>query len=283
MLTVVSLEIGLLIATGTTSVLTLALGGVYHGGRHNTSGHSNDGVTKNHDDAREKASNEGDRGDVAIANRSERDNRPIDTGADVCKLCARLSSLNHKHECAQNSDEDEDKKEINKYLTEAEFNALHEEITFVDKREELEHPKNADESENTQDEEIACAGQWWDEGEVERQGGQEVDDAKETEGILLARRRTIETQDVLEGKEACENIFEDGKHILEPAHHYRFCLDECNEETEHNGHHHYDVKSLAHGRVSIEHDVIETWLIFKKSYELFHGCKGKEKIEELKD
>jgi hypothetical protein len=50
MLAVVGFEVGLFVATWTASIFSLALGSVYHGGRHDTCGHSYDGVTKYHDE-----------------------------------------------------------------------------------------------------------------------------------------------------------------------------------------------------------------------------------------
>ena len=116
MLAVVGFEVGLFVATWTASIFSLALGSVYHGGRHDTCGDSDDGITQNHDDAGKEASYEGDRCDVAISNGGHRDDSPIDAGAQIRELCARLTSLNHEHECAQNGDEDEDEEEIDEYL-----------------------------------------------------------------------------------------------------------------------------------------------------------------------
>ena len=164
MLAVVGFEVGLLVTTRTASVLSFALGGVYHGGRYDACGHSNNGVTKYHDDAREETSQDGDRGDVAIPNCGERNDSPIDAGADVSELRVGVSSFDHKHECAENDDKDEDEEEIDEYLAETEFDALHEEVALIDEGEKLEHPEDADESEYTQDEKVTCAGQGWNEG-----------------------------------------------------------------------------------------------------------------------
>ena len=185
-LAVVGFEVSLLVTTGTTSVLALALSGVYHGGRDDTGWNSDDGVAKNHHNAREEPSDKSNGCDVAIAYGGESDDGPVDAGAYVGELGARLTSLDHIHQCAKNGDKYEDKKKINRYLLEAEPDTLHKEVAFVDEREELKHSEDANETEHTQDEEIARGGQHGDEGEIERQGGEQVDNAEEAQSIFLA-------------------------------------------------------------------------------------------------
>ena len=153
---VVGFEVGFLVATGATAVLSLALGLVNHGGGDDTCRHSDDGVTQYHDERGKEATDEGDWGDVTITDGGEGDNRPIDAGADICELGARLVSFDHKHQGSHDGDEDENEEEIDEYLPETELDALKEKMTFIDESEELEHAENADESEDTQDEEIAC-------------------------------------------------------------------------------------------------------------------------------
>ena len=167
MLAVVGFEVGFLVATRTTTILSLTLGLVNHGGRYDTGGHSDDGVTQNHDEGGEEASNDRDRSDVAITDGGEGDNRPVDASANVGELGTRLCSLNHKHQCSHDGDEDEHKEEIDKYLPDTEFDALKQQVTFVDKGEELEHAEDADKSEHPEDEEVACGGEVRNEGEIE--------------------------------------------------------------------------------------------------------------------
>ena len=167
MLAVVGFEVGFLVAARTTTILSLAFGLVNHGGRHDTGGHSDDGVTENHDEGGEKASNDRDRSDVAITDGGEGDNRPVYAGSDVGELSARLCSLNHKHQRSHNGDKDEHKEEIDEYLPDTELDALKQQMAFVDKGEELEHAEDADKSEHPEDEEVACRGKVRNEGEIE--------------------------------------------------------------------------------------------------------------------
>ena len=273
MLAIVGLEVCFLVASRTASILAFALGLVNHRGRNNTCRNSDDGVTKNHDDAGQKASNNSDRGDVTITDGSEGNNRPIDAGADVGELRTWLCSFYNEHERANDGDEDEDKGKIDEYLAETQTDALHQEVAFVDEGEELEHTEDTDESEHTQNEEIACRREARDEGEVERQGRQKVNDAKETEGVAFGMWRTVKSENVFDGKEEGKNILHHSEHVLETSHHGRFGLDECHYQTENNRHHHRDVECLARLRVGIEHDIVEAWLIFEQCYKLFHGAK----------
>ena len=156
MLAVVGFEVCFLVAAGAASVLSLLLGLVYHGGRHDAGGDCDDGVAQYHDHAGEETPDKGDGSDVAITHRGEGDDCPVDAGADVGELCVRLSSFHHEHEGADDGDENEDEEEIDKYLTETQADTLEKKITLVDKGKELEHTENAQETENSQDEEVAC-------------------------------------------------------------------------------------------------------------------------------
>ena len=153
---VVGFEVGFLVATGATAVLSLAFGFVNHGGGDDTCRHSDDRVTQNHDEGGKEATDEGYRGDVTITDGGEGDDCPIDAGADICELGARLVSFDHKHQGSHDGDKDENEEEIDEYLPETELDALKEKMTFIDECEELEHAEDTDESEDTQDEEIAC-------------------------------------------------------------------------------------------------------------------------------
>ena len=188
MLAVIGFEVCFFVASRATSVLSLTFGLVYHGGRHNTCGDSDDSVAKNHDDAGKKTSHEGDRGDVTITNSSKGDNRPVDAGADVCELRVGLVSLDDEHECTDDGNEDEDEEKIDKYLLETHTDALEKKIAFVDEREELEHSENTQKSEHTQDEKVACRRKARDEGKIKRQGRHKVDNTKKTESIVLGTR-----------------------------------------------------------------------------------------------
>lgn len=278
MLAVVGFEVGFFVAARAATVLALAFGLVYHGGRHDTCGDSDDGITQNHDDAGKEASYEGDRCDVAIADGCEGDNRPVDAGADVRELRAWLVSLDDEHESSDDGNEDEDEEEIDEYLTETQADTLQEQVALVDEGEELEHTEDTYESEHTQDKEVACRRETWNEGKIERQGRQKVDDTKETEGIVLGARRAVKSKDVLDGEEEGENILQYGKHVLETSHHRWFGLDERDNEAEDDGNHHRDVECLTRLGVGIEHDIVEALLVFEQCYKLFHGCKVSKKF-----
>ena len=260
---VVGFEVGFLVATGATAVLSLAFGFVNHGGGDDTCRHSDDRVTQNHDEGGKEATDKGYRSDVAITDGGEGDNRPIDAGADVGELGIGLVSFDHKHQGSHDGDEDENEEEIDEYLPETELDALKEKMTFSDESEELEHAEDADESEDSQDEEVACGREVRNEGEIEGQCRHEVDDAEETEGIIFGSWGAVESENVLDGEEEGEDIFHDGEHILETSHDCGFCLDEGNNETENNRHHHDDIEHLARLCIGIKYDVVEAWLIFE--------------------
>ena len=167
---------------------------------------------------------------------------------------------------------------IDEYLTETQADTLQEQVALVDEGEELEHTEDTYESEHTQDEEVACRRETWDEGKIERQGRQKVDDTKETESIVLGARRAVKSKDVLDGEEEGENVLQYGKHVLETSHHRWFGLDERDNEAEDDGNHHRDVECLTRLGVGIEHDIVEALLVFEQCYKLFHGCKVSKKF-----
>ena len=263
MLAVVGSEVGLLVAAGTTSVLALAFGLVNHGGRHDTRRHSNDGVTEYHDDARKEATDECDGRDVAITHGSEGNNRPIDAGADVGELSAGLPTFDDEHKGAEDGDKNEHKQEVNEYLTKTEPHALQEQIPLVDEGEELEHTEDTDESEHPEDEEITCTGEIGNEGQIERQCRQKVDNTKETERIPLTARRTIEAQQILDGEEESEDVLKNREHVFEASHDFRLGFNEGDQQAEDNGNHDRNVECLACRRVGIGDDIVEPWLVFQ--------------------
>ena len=178
-------------------------------------------------------------------------------------MCAWLPSFNHKHQSSDDGDEYEHKEKIDKYLAETQTNTLKKQMPFVDEGKELEHAENAQETEHSQDEEVACRGEAGNERKIERQGCHEVYDAKETEGVVLGTWRTVESEDVLDGEEEGEDILHDGEHILETPHDCRLGLNECDNEAKDDGNHDGDVKCLACLGVRIEHDIIEAFFVFE--------------------
>lgn len=174
-----------------------------------------------------------------------------------------MCSFDDEHERTDDGDKNEDEEKIDKYLLEAHTDALEEQITFVDEREELEHSENTQKSEDTQDEKVACRGEARNEGKIERQGRHKVDNTKKTEGIVLGARRTIKSEDVLNGEEEGEDILQNREHIFKTSHDCWFRLDERHNEAEDDSNHHSYVEHLARLRVGIEHDIIEAWLIFE--------------------
>lgn len=175
----------------------------------------NDGVAENHDGAGEEAAKDGGRGDVAIANGGEGDDCPVDAGWNVGELSVWFITFDHVHEGAEYNHEDDHKEEIDSYLSHALLDALQEEIAFVDEGEEAKHTEDSNESEGSENEEIASACQEWYEREVERQGCQEVNNAKEAERILLWLWRAVYAQEILESEDECEFILDDEKRVLE--------------------------------------------------------------------
>lgn len=273
MLAVVGFGVGLFLASGASSALAPLLGLVYHGGRHDACGDSDDGVAEYHDKAGEQASDEGDGGDVAVADGGEGDDGPVDAGADVGEVGARTTALDDEHQRAEDDNQNDDEEKVNEYLFQTQTDALQEKVPLVDEAEQLEHSEDAYESEGAQNKEIACAGQLGDEGQVERKGGEQVDDAEETERVALGFWGAVEAQQVFDGEEEGQHVLENGQRILEAANDSGTGFNESDQQTEDDGCHDSDVKCLPCWGVGVGHDVVEAWLVLQKFNESFHVAK----------
>lgn len=137
---------------------------VYHRGTDNTCWHSDDGVAQNHDGTGKEAAEDCDRGDVAIAHSGESDDSPINARWDVGELSVWLIAFNHIHQGAENHHQYYHKQEIHSNLSQTLPYALQEQETLIDEGKEPQHTEDADESERSQDEEVASAGEERNEG-----------------------------------------------------------------------------------------------------------------------
>ena len=88
----------------------------HHCSRNNTRWNRNDRIPDQHHTSRDKTSDRSNRGNISIADRSHRNNRPINTIGNVIELGIRLCPLDHEHDRSDRSNQDQDKKEEYEYL-----------------------------------------------------------------------------------------------------------------------------------------------------------------------
>ena len=212
-------------------------------GADDTRGHSDDGVTEEHDEGGEEASHESDGGDVTITHRRHGHDGPIDAGADVGKVRARLTLFANIHEGTEASDEYEHEDEINQYLLQAFAQRLHEQITFVDEGEQLEHAEDANQSEGTEQDEVACSRD--DEKDVGWECSEKVNDAEERKDVAAFVGRAIDASDVFQREKRGKHVFKDSERFLDSGIQRRIALNKNEWQAEHNRYHDGDVEDFA--------------------------------------
>ena len=208
----VALLVYLLATARTTSVPHGLLRFVDDCGCHDACWNSDDGVTKEHDDGRKDFTEERDGSDIAVANCGKRDDGPIDAGGEVGELRAGESSFHHEHECAKATHEHDDEEEKHKDAVEAFLDGNEQEIAFVDELEKLENAEYTEETQGTELADVACSRE--KPNDVERNGGEEIHDAEETEDVAALAWRAPNANNVLHREDKREDVFNDCENAL---------------------------------------------------------------------
>ena len=174
--------------------------------RHDARGDSNDGITQQHHHRREEFPQRSHRRHVAKSHSGHRHDGVIDRSAQVGELRVRCVALYNVHQCADAGDQDEDKEEIDQNLVETPAQRFQEEVALIEEAEEAKHAKHANEPYGAKQKHIARSGE--DERQIGRKGGDEVDDAKETQGISHGTSRAIETCRIVEGEDHGKDVLQ---------------------------------------------------------------------------
>ena len=141
--------------------------------------HGDDGVTKQHNECREQPADGCYWRNVAITHRRHCHDGPIDGCAQIGEGCPWSAGLNHEHQRAQTSDQDQYEQEIDGDLGETPPERTQQEVAFVDIVEQFEDAEDAYETERSEQDHIPCVGE--EIGEIRRHDGQQVDDAEEAQ------------------------------------------------------------------------------------------------------
>lgn len=174
--------------------------------RHDARGDSNDGITQQHHHRREEFPRRSHRSDVAKAHSGHRHDGIINRSAQVGELCVGCVALYNVHQCADAGDQDEDKEKKDQNLVETPAEGFQEEVALIEEAEEAKHAKHANEPDGAKQKHIARSGE--DERQIGRKGGDEVDDAKETQGVLHGTSRAIETCRIVEGEDHGKDVLQ---------------------------------------------------------------------------
>ena len=176
------------------------------GGSNNTGGDGDDRITQQHHHRREEFPRRGHRRHVAKAHSGHRHDGIINRSAQIRELCVRCISLHDVHQCADAGNQDEDKEKIDQNLVETPAQRFQEKITFIEKTEQAEHTKHANEPDGAKQKHIARS--WEDERQIRWSGRDETDDAEEAERIFSPRWRAIESCHVVEGEDYGKEVFQ---------------------------------------------------------------------------
>ena len=208
----VALFVDFLATARAASVLHGFLRFVDDGGGYDACWDGDDGVTEKHDDGRKDFTEERHGSDIAIANRGERDDSPVDAGGEVSELRAGESSFHHIHECADAAHEHDDEEEKHKDAVEAFLDGNEQEIAFVDELEKLENAEYTEQAQGAELADVACSREKPD--YVERNGGKEIHDAEEAEDVAALAWRAPNANNVLHREDEREDVFNDGEYVL---------------------------------------------------------------------
>lgn len=283
MTAIVVIFIYLLIAAGTTTVDDRVFGDIDDIGRDNTSRNSDDGVTKNHDDAGEELTETSGRGDVTIAYGSKGDDGPIDALRYARKLRARDITLNDIHQHAEDANKNNDEEEIYEYARDTPADAFKQKVAFVDVREELEDTEYAYQAERTEDAQIAQLRH--ENTQQHRPCGNKVNDAEEAHGVFALRLTAISPQHIFHTEEERQEELQTDDYGLDDAHDRdvtgeemfkgvvfddKDTLKALKDEAEHHGTEDAYIHFLGPHGVVAEEDIIESSFIVEDVEESFH-------------
>lgn len=174
--------------------------------RHDARGDSNDGITQQHHHRREEFPRRSHRSDVAKAHSGHRNDGIINRSAQIGELRVGCVALYNVHQCADAGDQDEDKEKKDQNLVETPAEGFQEEVALIEEAEEAKHAKYANEPYGAKQKHIARSGE--NERQIGRKGGDEVDDAKETQCILHGTSRAIETCRIVEGEDHGKDVLQ---------------------------------------------------------------------------
>lgn len=208
----VALFVYLLATARAASVLHGFLRFVDDSGGYDACWDGDDGVTEKHDDGRKDFTEERDGSDIAITNRGERDDSPVDAGGEVRELRTGESSFHHVHESTETAHEHDDEKEKHKDAVEAFLDGNEQQIAFVDELEKLENTEHTEQAQGTELADVACSREKPD--DVERNGGEEIHDAEEAEDVAALAWGAPNANNVLHREDEREDVFNDGEYVL---------------------------------------------------------------------
>ena len=231
-----------------------------HRGRYDACRYGNDGVADEHDDGREKTSYWSNRGYVAIAYCRHGDNGPIDAVGDVVEAGAVFRSLDHVHYRAHRSDQYQYEKEEYHNLRGTDPQRPQQQVALVDEGKELEDAEDTDEAESPDDQQIVRPVQ--EETQVDRQRGQQIDDAEEAEDILPWLLQAVDTRQVFDGEEYGQQILQHPQHEVSRVGEDVHAFEYHQQYTEQNAAYQDNVEHLALRRVRLEYDGVDFLLQF---------------------
>ena len=174
-------------------------------------GNGDDGVTGEHGEGCDHLAHDGHRCNIAITDRGDGDNGPIDAlgnGGESARF-----SFNHIHDGAHEEDEHQQDFEKDDDLLKTFPQGRHELVGLDEVAGELQYPENTKQPERPDcQQEI---GLFQEQSEIGWKDGDQIDDPHETGDILPRFWVGIDAQQVLNGEDCREKVFHAGKQIRE--------------------------------------------------------------------
>ena len=222
-------------------------------GRHDPRRDGDDGVAHDHDERGDELAEVRPRRDVAVADRRERDDRPVDRARDVVEPV--LPALDDVHQRAEDDVERDDGEEEDGDLAAARPERLPQHVRLGEVLDELEDAEDAEEAQHPDHREELRPRD--EHAEVRREDRQQVDHAEEAPGVAARATDAEHPEDVLHREERGERPLGHAKlrAVLLPDRHD--ALEHHDEDGEPDDDDESEVEVSACWRVVLEDDLVE--------------------------
>ena len=241
-------------AAGTAAVDALFVF-VDHGGRNDTGGNSYNSVTDKHDDCRQETAQWSDRCDITVAHGCHGDNGPVDAVGNIVEFRTGLCAFNHIHDRAHGSDQNKDEEKENEDFGRTDPQRAQKQVAFVDKKEKFENTEHTDQPERTDDQQIM--GAMKEKAEVDRQSGEQIDDAEKTEDVFAWFFQAVDTCQVFYGEEESEQVFQNSQNEIGRIGEYVHTFQNNEQYAQYDTADKQNIEQFAFGRIGFEYDRID--------------------------
>ena len=174
--------------------------------RNDTGRYGDDGITQHHDYGGEKLPHGSDGRNVAITSGGKGDNGPVDGFGDIGETGIG-APLNEVHDGPEDGDEDADEEEEDGDFGEAGPEGGSDVLPLGEEVAQLEDTEDTHEPQRTNNEK--SLGTTKEKGNIGREDGEQIDDAKEAAGVLPGVVNGVEPKYILDGENTGKDPLQD--------------------------------------------------------------------------